>query len=166
MQTISFHCHTREGCKEWCLFSYLEAEDLGLDERQGTAVDLNDTTARLHRNLQSAYHRHRLRKSSFRCGYRIASEGQTDLALGDGGGRLLLAEALHALSRRHGCCECPGDIFRWVSGQVAVGGKRATLRKAGNVMLLIGNFRWGGAQEARVCALGRLVLPCGHEPER
>jgi hypothetical protein len=51
--------------------SYLEAQDLGLDERERAAVDLNQTTA--------------------------------GLAVGDGGGRLLLAEALHTLRRRHGC---------------------------------------------------------------
>jgi len=52
--------------------SYLEAQDLGLNELQRAAVDLD--------------------------------EALTSLALGDGSGRLLLAEALNTLgSRRHGC---------------------------------------------------------------
>lgn len=37
----------------------------------------------------------------------------TNLAVGDGGGRLLLAEALHALRRRHDC------LIVWVAGEGA-----------------------------------------------
>lgn len=110
--------------------SYLEAQDLGLDEGNGTAVDLNQTTASLQNNHGSALRPHKDSPSLRGCpklgdgdgekspSSSISSHGEknttskfsssriaasTNLAVGDGGGRLLLAEALHALRRRHGC---------------------------------------------------------------
>lgn len=90
--------------------SYLEAQDLGLDQAEGTTVDLNQTTASLHhknktmsvRDIIFAMDACRQRGCSLECLW--VGSSRTNLAVGDGSSRLLLAEALHALCRRRHDC--------------------------------------------------------------
>lgn len=81
--------------------SYLEAQDLGLNELQRTAVDLDEALTSLSRHVSLSS------KLLSHPSSAIITHGtiwSTDLALSDGSGRLLLAEALHTLRcRRHGC---------------------------------------------------------------
>lgn len=80
------------------LESYLESQDLGLNQVERSAVDLNETTARLYHKFSLA-----IILPPF-SNFKIArSPIFTNLAVGDSGGRLLLAEALHALRCRHDC---------------------------------------------------------------
>lgn len=82
--------HTNKGAK-----SYLESQDLGLDELERTSVDLDETAA----SLEISHHVS-LTGSIIVCRLDL---GFANLAVGNGGGGLLLAKALDGVAGRHDC---------------------------------------------------------------